>query len=307
MSTNPVQPSRHGKSLLDTSDNEIVQDEVVQPTVSPKNTLNDLTAREWLPETISVWLQRGLGAKHPDTAIERQHPAPFSFTDVSRLVKFFTKQGATVLDPFCGVGSTLKACAMTGRNGIGIELSPKYVSLTKKRLKSELEPKLFVTTEQTVICGDSRGKLASIKENSVDFVVTSPPYWRILHKRDHKVQQERVAHSLDSRYSDDPNDLGNIENYDKFLVQVGKVLGDCSRSLKGGKYMAVVVSDFRDKGRFYMFHADLARILETEYPFRLKGITVLYQRFKRVFPYGYPSSFVPNIHHQYVLVLQNAK
>ena len=59
-------------------------------TVDPRNTLNDLTSTEWFPETVSVWNQRGLGAKHPDAQIERQHPAPFSFTDVSRLIKFFT-------------------------------------------------------------------------------------------------------------------------------------------------------------------------------------------------------------------------
>ena len=99
----------------------------------PKNILNDLTPKEWLPETISVWTQRGLGAKHPDTKIEKEHPAPFSFTDVSRLIKFFTKKNNLVLDPFVGIGSTLKACAVEGRAGIGIELNPRFVKLTKKR------------------------------------------------------------------------------------------------------------------------------------------------------------------------------
>ena len=65
----------------------------------PRNPLNDLTSTEWLPETISVWTQRGLGAGHADAQIERQHPAPFSFTDVSRLVRFFTKRGGVVPAP----------------------------------------------------------------------------------------------------------------------------------------------------------------------------------------------------------------
>ena len=51
--------------------------------VDPRNSLNDLTAAEWIPETISVWTQKGLGANHPDAQIEKLHPAPFSFTDVS--------------------------------------------------------------------------------------------------------------------------------------------------------------------------------------------------------------------------------
>jgi DNA modification methylase len=99
---------------------EVPQEDEKKPQkVDPKNSLNDLTAREWIPETISVWTQKGLGAGHPDAQIERQHPAPFSFTDVSRLVRFFTKRGETVLDPFVGVGSTLKACALESRKGMG--------------------------------------------------------------------------------------------------------------------------------------------------------------------------------------------
>src|ERR1017187_5068512 len=82
---------------------EIVS-EAATPSVDPRNELNDLTAREWIPETVSVWTQKGLGAGHPDAQIERQHPAPFSFTDVGRLIRFFTKPGAVVLDPFVGVG-----------------------------------------------------------------------------------------------------------------------------------------------------------------------------------------------------------
>jgi len=70
--------------------------------------------------------------------------------------------------------------------------------------------------------------------------------------------------------------------------------------------MAVVVSDFRDGSRLYMFHADLASALEDR-SFILQGITILYQKFKRIFPYGYPSAYVPNIHHQYILILRSSK
>ena len=71
--------------------------------------------------------------------------------------------------------------------------------------------------------------------------------------------------------------------------------------------MAIIVSDFRKKENYYIFHADLAREIERISPFKLKGIKILYQRHKSIFPYGYPYSFVPNVHHQKVLIFQNQK
>src|SRR3989338_2249082 len=272
------------------------------------NKLNDLTAAEWIPETISVYVQKGLGAGSEEAKIERQHPAPYSFQDVARLVRFFTKKDDLILDPFCGVGSTLKACAINNRRGIGIEIVRKYSDLTKERLLKELRPDLFETInkDQRVICGDALKELGQMQDDSIDFIVTSPPYWNILKKADHKVKQERISKNLDTKYSGLKKDLGNIDDYSEFLEVLSGFFNDCARVLKPRKYVAIVVSDFRNKDKYHMFHSDLAQKLE-QGNFALKGITVLYQRHKKIFPYGYPYSYVPNIHHQYILILQNKK
>jgi DNA modification methylase len=276
--------------------------------VSPRNKLNDLTAREWLPETVSVWRQKGLGAKHPDAQIERQHPAPFSFTDISRLVRFFTKADQLVLDPFVGIGSTLKAAALEGRRGVGIELSPFFADLARQRLETELMGGLFPGPEQAVLEGDAREVLPTIETDSVDFVVTSPPYWNILHKKDHKARQEREEKGLATRYSaDDARDLGNIESYETFRKELTGIFIECSRVLRRNQHLCVIVGDFREGGRYHMFHADLAADLEEATPFVVKGLTILYQAHKRIFPYGYPAAFVPNLHHQYIVILRNEK
>jgi DNA modification methylase len=285
---------------------EVAEADKIPATVDPRNQLNELTAREWIPETVSVWNQRGLGAGHPDAQIERQHPAPFSFTDVGRLVRFFTKKNHTVLDPFVGVGSTLKACAIDGRNGIGIELNPTFAKLARERLETEVRDMFSTAGEQRVLEGDARDHLPAIADESIDFVVTSPPYWSILKKQDHKVRQERIEKGLVKDYGEDERDLGRIDNYDDFLKELTAIFGECARTLKPGKYMAIIVSDFRDKSKYIMFHADLARSMEN-YGMEMKGLKVLYQRHKKVFPYGYPYSYVPNIHNQYILILQKPK
>lgn len=268
----------------------------------PTNALNDLSAKEWLPETISVWVQRGLGKGHEHAKIERQHPAPFSFQDVARLVRFFSKRGETVLDPFVGVGSTLKAAATEGRRGIGIELNAKYAKLARQRLKLELNGDPGICRDQQVICGDARKELKKLEPDSVNLIVTSPPYWTILHKEDHKAKQERSSKGLDTRYSQDKADLGNIADYSDFLHTLADTLALARPALSDGGHMCVVVGDFRQKSRYYMFHADIAREMEAR-GFTLKGITVLYQRHKRIFPYGFPYAYVPNLHHQYIVIL----
>jgi len=267
------------------------------------NKLNDLTAKEWLPETISVFTQKGLGAGHKDARIEKLHPAPYSFQDVARLIRFFTKKGDTVFDPFLGVGSTLKAAAVEGRKGIGIELVKKFYDLTLERLATEIDD----ASDQVVIHGDSLKAIKKLPENSVDFLVTSPPYWTILNKKpDHKTK-ERQSNNLDLNYSELKEDLANIEEYKDFIKILSKFFIDCGKLLKPQKYMCIVVSDFRHKDQFYLFHADLAQKIEASGEFKLKGMTVLYQRHKKIFPYGYPYSYVPNMHHQYIIILQSTK
>ena len=291
-------------AVTDDCGSEIVEEE--HRRVDPRNKLNELTSKEWIVETISVWNQRGLGAGHPDAEIERQHPAPFSFTDVGRLIRYFTKSGQTVLDPFVGVGSTLKACAVDQRKGIGIELNPHFAELSRKRLATEIGDMFSTVEDQQIIQGDARDVLPALPDESIDFVVTSPPYWSILKKEDHKVRQERLANGLSTDYGDDPRDLGNIGTYEEFIDVLTSLFEECARTLKSGKYMAIIVSDFRDKSRYVMLHADLARSLES-IGIEMRGLKVLYQRHKKVYPYGYPYSYVPNIHNQYILILQKPK
>ena len=275
--------------------------------VSPRNTLNDLPAREWLSESVSVWTQRGLGAGHADARIEREHPAPFSFTDVARLIRMFTKRGMTVLDPFAGVGSALKACALEQRHGIGMELNARFVHLAQQRLRAEIPAEIADQTRQIIELGDSRALIAGLPGDSIDFIVTSPPYWGILNKKpDHKVRQERLGNGLETRYGDDSRDFANIPGYDEFVGSLAGFFGQCARVLKAGKYCVVIVGDFRHGGRYYPLHADLARAMEG-HGYVLKAMNVLYQRHKRVFPYGYPASYVPNVHHQNIVVMRNER
>jgi DNA modification methylase len=282
------------------------------PRVAPNNTMNDLIASEWVQETKSWFRQKGLGANHEHAKIEREHPAPFSFQDVGRLIRFFTKEGESVIDPFCGVGSTNKAAALDGRKSTGIELSKKWVDLCHKRMEVEVGEKAD-NVDVEFICGDSAIEIGKLVDDgrSFQFLVTSPPYWSILNKKaDHKVKQERLAKDLATNYSEDEEDLGNIEDYEQFLNKLTEIFLGCWGLLDHGRYAAVIVSDFRHGSKYYPFHAHLIdRLTDENVPnhFELQGLKVLLQTHKRLFPYGYPTTYVENIHHQYIIILRKPK
>lgn len=282
--------------------------QLVEGTVDKRNSLNDLTGKDWLPETKSFFYQKGLGANHPEAQIEKLHPAPYSFQDIGHLVRFFTKKGMHVLDPFGGVGSTAKACEIDGRICTSIELSPKWHELSIQRLETEVGK--GASSHHTFINGDSCEVLRKLPDASFDFMVTSPPYWGILNKLDQKVIKNRVANNLETKYSEDKRDLGNVSSYEEFLdILVNKVFLQCARVLRSGKYMAMVVSDFRDKSEYISFHSDLIyRLNKTEIPnggvLKLQGTKILLQNHKSLLPYGYPFAYVENIHHQYVLIFK---
>ena len=70
-------------------------------------------------------------------ASTREHPAPFPPELAARLVRMFSFWGDTVLDPFCGTGTTMVAAMKCHRNSIGIEIDREYCRLAARRLRYE--------------------------------------------------------------------------------------------------------------------------------------------------------------------------
>lgn len=256
----------------------------------------------------------------PKDSLKDLHPATFAESDVEKLIRFFTKKSDKVLDPFLGSGSTLVACASTGRSGIGIELVPKWAVIASRRVKLALKnrdsvrgkPAVYsgncVTTSKktpfyAILEGDARDLLKRIPDESIDFIVTSPPYWNILSKPpDRKLNETRISKGLPVKYSENnPRDLANIPDYFDFLTELSKIFRDCKRVLKTQKYICVIVSDFRHGPNFVAYHSDLASEL-SKIGLSLQGIIILVQRRKHLYPYGIPFSFVPNVQHQYALI-----
>ncbi|NQU83138.1 MAG: methyltransferase domain-containing protein [Parcubacteria group bacterium] len=261
-----------------------------------RNALNDLTGRDWLLLTKSVWISE----KCVDDKFAFQHPAPFLINDIKKLVRFFTKENMTVLDPFCGSGTTLVASAQENRKGIGIDLSKKYCQMSKKRLRD-----LKLKKNQQVVCGDSLKKIPQIKEK-FDYCVTSPPYHNILRHnggglREVKDKDVRNGSRLGVEYySNDKRDLGNQAQYKDFLKLLKSVMAEVYKKLRDKKYCSIIISDFTVNKKETNASGDVIRLMQ-DIGFGFEGMVVLVQDNKPLYPFGYPYAYKMNHHHQYIL------
>ncbi len=66
----------------------------------------------------------------------QNHPTQKPEGLYERMILSSSNEGDTVLDPFSGSGTLLRVCQQTGRKGIGIEINPEYISMTKERLET---------------------------------------------------------------------------------------------------------------------------------------------------------------------------
>ena len=85
-------------------------------------------------EDFDLWFQQIWQIPGAST---KQHPAPFPMELANRLVRMFSFTGDTVLDPFCGSGTTVIAAFKAGRNSIGVDIEPEYCRMAAKQLKAE--------------------------------------------------------------------------------------------------------------------------------------------------------------------------
>jgi len=265
--------------------------------------LNELDGKAWVKSTKSWFV---INPRSRSKA-QLEHPAKFPEKLVSRFVEFFTSPGAWVLDPFAGVGSTNVACRALGRNSFGVELNPEFVEVGLKELS-----KTEGTGEQHLLCGDSLD-IAAILESHfgedippLDYLITSPPYFDMLRKSrggNDSVHKDREKKGLKQFYSTSENDLGNIVAYDEYLESVGEVLDVVFPYLGEGAYATVVIQNMRDKdGTFKPIAWDLAKRFGETY--ELKQEQIWCQDNKQLGCWGYPTTYVSNVHHHYCIVLQ---
>jgi DNA modification methylase len=270
-----------------------------------QNRLNDLSNAAWLKFQKSWFIHN----PPPRTKGVLRHPAKYPETLAQEFIEFFTKKGQFVLDPMVGTGSTLVAALRSRRHSYGVELNPTYAKIARQIIVEERQTlgKETDQLEAQVITGDSSNIariIAVHKIPEIDYVITSPPYWDMLHARGAGTQAKRREDAtLDVTYSDDPGDLGNIHDYSVFLDRLAGIYEGLKPYLRARAYLTIIVKNVKKGGVIYPLAWDLAKRLGDTYI--LKDEKIWCQDNQRLAPFGMGNAWVSNTFHHYCLQFRN--
>jgi DNA modification methylase len=267
----------------------------------PKNKLNDLDSKTWMKFQKS-WFIHNPPPRKKGALV---HPAKYPETMAQEFIEFFTKQGETVLDPMAGTGSTLIAALRAGRNSYGIELNPKYAQIANQIIEEERAAlgDSVSNLKSQIINGDAF-QAANYELPITDYVLTSPPYWDMLHAKGADNQKKRRdSDELDVVYSEDAHDLGNIHEYEGFLGKLVTIYQGLKPLLREKAYLTIIVKNVKKGGRIYPLAWDIARELGKTYT--LKDEKIWLQDNQPIAPFGLGSAWVSNTFHHYCLQFRN--
>lgn len=265
---------------------------------------DDLNRVGTLNLTVPLWF---ILKPAPRKKNEILHPAKYPESLVAMFLEAFTKQGDNVFDPMSGTGSTQVAALQAGRNAYGTELSEFFAKIAQDRcheITHPFSPTLFDAKKEMqyrIINKDAR-LINSSDFPKLDYVITSPPYWDMLNMKGAENQAKRIEKGLQTNYSEDTQDLGNIDDYQRFLNDLADVYFNIFTLLRPGGHMTIVVKNIKKKGRNYPFAWDLSSILIQ----KMQMIPEVFwcQDDINLAPYGYGNTFVSNTFHQYCLTFR---
>jgi DNA modification methylase len=275
-----------------------------------QNKLNELSGKDWIKFTKSWFIHR----PEPRGDQKIRHPASFPESLIRDFILFFTRSRQLIVDPFLGTGSTLLAAVGTGRSAIGFEIASKYAAISKKRIATALnggDRSVGIPSRRQLLAEVVRADSTRLSEiwrkreyPQADYCITSPPYWNQLKRKDIR-QKTRVAKGLDTEYSNDPKDIGNIEDYHGFLLAMKGIFDEVYKVMKPKGYLTVITNNVFAQGRMYPLAFDTVSTLSQEpYAWTPKDEKVWCQNDKTLLPLGVYNAWVGNRHHQYCLIFR---
>jgi len=244
-----------------------------------------MTIKKWEPDNFelemnTVWSfpERGNWATHD--AKYRGNWSPYI---PRNLLLRYSLEGDLVLDQFAGGGTTLVEARLLSRNIVGVDVNPEALQLCKEKTDFEYPNAGNVYVKQ----GDARD-LDFVPNENIDFICTHPPYADIIH------------------YSEDIDGDLSLLNVTNFLEQMNAVASECYRTLKRGKFCAILMGDTRKKGCVIPMSFDVMKIFQ-DVGFTLKELIIKEQHNCKATGYWKSNSIKYNfllLAHEYLFVFR---
>ncbi|MEU5931115.1 DNA methyltransferase [Micromonospora sp. NPDC047187] len=204
------------------------------------------------PEGLSVWataqstgpVQRR-GRYVPESV---KHPARMLPAIAAHAIAAYTQPGDLVLDPMCGIGTTLVEAAHAGRDAFGIEYEPQWSNIADANIRHAHDQ--GASGRASVIRGDATRLMSLVPKaltGQVALVVTSPPYGPTVHGLVRPGEHGVVKY--DDRYNDG-EDKGNLAYRDLTGLTDGfaEILRGCATLLRPGGAVVVTARPWRKRG-----------------------------------------------------------
>ncbi|MEU4218925.1 DNA methyltransferase [Actinoplanes sp. NPDC026623] len=178
-----------------------------------------------------------------------KHPARMLPAIAAHAIAHYTQPGDLVLDPMCGIGTTLVEAVHAGRDAFGIEYESRWSDIADANIKHAHTQ--GATGRAAVIRGDSTSILSLVPAaltGQVALVVTSPPYGPTVHGL--VEPGEGGVRKSDNTYNDG-TDKGNLAYRDLTGLTDGfaQILAGCATLLRPGGVVAVTARPWRKHGQ----------------------------------------------------------
>jgi tRNA G10 N-methylase Trm11 len=182
------------------------------------------------------------------------HPGKMLPELARAVIDAYSNPGELVLDPMCGIGTTLVEAIHLGRDAIGVELEPRWASIAAGN--AVLAREQGASAHALCLDGDARrlgrGLLDELA-GQVPLILTSPPYGRSLHGQV-KAGHGRPVEKWDDRYSRNPGNLAHLPaqpgrgGRPSFAAALTDILAGCARMLAPGGRLVLTARPYRSNG-----------------------------------------------------------
>ncbi|MGH9284663.1 MAG: TRM11 family SAM-dependent methyltransferase [Acidimicrobiales bacterium] len=225
-----------------------------ESTCGPARSGSPSTLVERSPVPLAVWPAAQTSSPHQRTgrylSASFAHPGKMLPALARRIIETYSTPGQLVVDPMCGIGTTLVEGAELGRRCLGVDIEERWATLARANLDHALPPEQRPLAE--VRLGDARrlSELLADVAGTVDLIATSPPYACAVGTVDKSawLAGRSLCDRASLNYSADRANIGYARD-EAYLEEMAEVYAACHAVLRPGGLLVTVTKNLRRKGR----------------------------------------------------------